>query len=280
MKSRNFEFLRPNYSELAELGGFSEAYAHADPVSALMKLRLFAENLTKDIYRDLALPKPEQATFVDLLRNQAFSSIAPKVILDKLHALRIHGNKAAHGEPATTPNALWLLQEAFDLARWLFVQFEKGDAASIPAFEPPLTEGDGESKGRLKREKRQILEKLAAQEAQMETLLRDLDAARQTAAAAEKKAEEIEALASAGVATANLLEFDEATTRARIIDSLLAASGWDVALGDQSTEAVGKEIEIQHQPTQSGLGYADYVLWDDKRQSTCGHRGKKDIGRP
>src|SRR5258705_6219604 len=118
MKSQNFEILRGAWPELAALGGFAEGYAHADPASALVKLRLFAENLTKDIYRDLGLPKPEQAAFVDLLNNQSFSAITPRVVLNKLHALRMHGNKAAHGDPATTRNALWLLQEAFDLARW------------------------------------------------------------------------------------------------------------------------------------------------------------------
>jgi hypothetical protein len=45
MKSANFEILRKGWPELAELGGFAEAYAHADPASALVKLRLFAENL-------------------------------------------------------------------------------------------------------------------------------------------------------------------------------------------------------------------------------------------
>jgi hypothetical protein len=54
---------------------------------------------------------------------------------------------------------------------------------------------------------------------------------------------------------AALLEFNEAATRARIIDSLLATSGWNVALGDASTTEVGKEIEVQHQPSASGLGH-------------------------
>ncbi|MBQ8104396.1 MAG: DEAD/DEAH box helicase family protein, partial [Afipia sp.] len=263
MKSRNFEILRGTWPELAALGGFAEAYAHDDPASALVKLRLFAENMTKDIYRDLGLPKPEHATFVDLLGNQSFAAITPRVVLDKLHALRIHGNKAAHGEPATTRNALWLLQEAFDLGRWLFIQYGKGDAKSIPTFVQPSPEGTEESKDQLKREKRQVLEKLAAHEAQMETLLRELEAARQETVTAEKKADEIRALASSSAATANLLEFNEATTRARIIDSLLAAAGWNVAMGDASTAEVGKEVEVKHQPTASGLGYADYVLWDD-----------------
>lgn len=280
MKSRNFEILRGNWPELAALGGFAEAYAHGDPVSALVKLRLFAENLTKDIYRDLALPKPEHATFVDLLGNQSFVAITPKVVIDKLHALRIHGNKAAHGEPATVRTALWLLQEAFDLGRWLFVQFAKGDAAAIPAFAQPSADGVDESKGQLKREKRQVLEKLAAQEAQMEALLRELDAAREATAAAEKKVEEIQSLASSGAATANLLAFNEATTRARIIDSLLATANWDVGPGNASTAEVGKEVEVKHQPTDSGLGYADYVLWDDNGNPLAVIEAKKTAVDP
>lgn len=267
MKSQNFEMLRPLWPELSALGGFAEAYAHADPASALVKLRLFGENLTKDIYKDLRLPKPDQATFVDLLTNESFCAITPKVVLDKLHALRIHGNKAAHGELATSRNALWLLREAFDLAKWLFVRFGKGDAANLPAFAPPAAEAGGVGAGELKREKRQILEKLAAQEAQMESLLRELDDARRAATTAAKRADEIEALASAGAATANLLEFDEATTRARIIDSLIATAGW-------STE-VGKEVEVKHQPTTSGLGYADYVLWDDNGRPLAVIEAKK-----
>lgn len=263
MKSRNFEILRENWPELASLGGFAEAYAHDDPASTLVKLRLFAENLTKDIYRDLGLPKPEQATFVDLLSNASFAAITPKVVLDKLHALRIHGNKAAHGELATVPTALWLTQEAFDLARWLFLQFVKGDAAAIPPFVQPMFEAADDSKGQLKREKRQVLEKLAAQEAQMEALLRELEAARAATSTAEKKVEEIQSLASSGAAAANMLAFDEATTRARIIDSLLATANWNVGLGNFCTSEVGKEIEVKQQPTASGLGYADYVLWDD-----------------
>lgn len=263
MKSKNFEFLREKWPELASLGGFAEAYAQADPSSALVKLRLLAENLTKDIYSDLGLPKPDQASFVDLLNNQSFAAITPKVVLDKLHALRIHGNKAAHGEITLAKNALWLLQEAFDLGRWLFIQFGKGDASSIPTYAQPDSAESDETKGQLKREKRQALENLAAQEAQMELLLGELEAARQVAATAEKKAEELQALSASSNATANLLEFNEATTRARIIDSLLATAGWNVAQGEASTTEVGKEVEVPHQPTTSGIGYADYVLWDD-----------------
>ncbi|HEV2570922.1 MAG TPA: DEAD/DEAH box helicase family protein [Beijerinckiaceae bacterium] len=275
MTSPNFDILRTRWPELAQLGGFAEAYAHADPPSALVKLRLFAENLTKDIYRDLRLPKPDQPTFVDLLKNDAFVAITPKVVLDKLHALRIHGNKAAHGEQATSQSALWLLKEAHDLARWLLVRQGQAKPADIPAFRQPEAPHAAAA-----RDRREILEKLAAQEAQMEQLLRELDTARQAAAAAEKKAEELDALAAQGREAADALAFDEATTRTRLIDSLLASAGWDVAVGPKSTSAVGKEIEVADQPTDSGIGYADYVLWDDNGNPLAVIEAKKTAVDP
>ena len=258
MKSVNFEILRDGWPELAALGGFAESYAHADPASALVKLRLFAENLTKDIYRDLRLPKPEEPTLIDLLKSDALAAITPKVVLNKLHALRIHGNKAAHGEPARAPDALWLLREGHDLARWLCIRYGKAKADQLPAFtQPPAPDQ------RDPRERRRILEKLAAQEAQMEALLSELEEVRSKASAAESEAAELRQDAGAAQAAADELHFDEAQTRTRLIDSLLASAGWDVGEGLKSTEQVGKEVELEGQPTPTGMGYADYVLWDD-----------------
>ena len=275
MKSENFEILRDGWPELAALGGFAEAYAHADPASALLKLRLFAENLTKDIYRDLRLPKPDQPTFVDLLKNPAFSAITPKVVLDKLHSLRMHGNKAAHGEQTKPQSALWLLKEAHDLARWFYVRYGNGKAKEIPTFKQPSP-----AQAEQARERRQILEKLAAQEAQMESLLQELEETRQKATAVEKKAGELEALATKAAAVADELEFDEATTRVRLIDSLLASVGWDVAADEASTEEVGKEVEVAGQPTETGIGYADYVLWDDNGNPLAVIEAKKTLVDP
>ena len=52
MKSQNFEFLRPQYDVLADLGGFAEAYVHSDPPSALAKLRLQLELITRSLIVD------------------------------------------------------------------------------------------------------------------------------------------------------------------------------------------------------------------------------------
>ena len=51
MKSLNFEFLRPFWPQLAELGGFAESYAHPDPDSSLVMERMM--ELERDIMQDL-----------------------------------------------------------------------------------------------------------------------------------------------------------------------------------------------------------------------------------
>jgi type I restriction enzyme R subunit len=50
MKSTNFEFLRPSFPELADLGGFAERYTYSDPSSALVKLRMFGNQDGRTIH--------------------------------------------------------------------------------------------------------------------------------------------------------------------------------------------------------------------------------------
>ncbi|MGB2221965.1 DUF4145 domain-containing protein [Neptunomonas sp.] len=96
MKPMNFEKLSQSWSELADLGAFAETYAHLDPQSSLVKLRCYVEKLVGVIYSELKLPTEPNSTFMDRLSNSSFTAVVPKVILDKLHAVRIYGNKAAH----------------------------------------------------------------------------------------------------------------------------------------------------------------------------------------
>ncbi|MVO18580.1 DEAD/DEAH box helicase family protein [Parasedimentitalea huanghaiensis] len=259
MTSINFEFLREDWPELAGLGALAESYAHTDPTSSVFNIRLLAENLVKDIYQDLKLPKPIRAKQIDLLNGGAFCTITPKVVRDKLHAIRVQGNKAVHGEGASTATAIWLLKEAFDLSRWLIVYFKKSDIQSLPKFSKPLPPTDV---SKVKTETKRVLDRLAAQEAEMASLLEELEAARLQVETSEKKAAELEILATSASETADILEFDEATTRTRIIDSMIAAAGWDIAGGDASTSEVAKEFEVLGQPTTSGKGFVDYVLFD------------------
>jgi len=272
MNSKNFEMLRDRWPELATLGGFAEQYAHTDPASALIKLRTFAEQLVEGIYQAHNLPLPFQRGLFDLLTEDTFKSAVPKVILDKLHQIRLDGNKAAHGQPTDSQSALLCLREAWDLGRWYFVTYGGGSLEQCPPFQEPPPE---DTKAKLKREKKAVLEKLAAREAQLQELLQQVEALRAQTKATGKSEAELRALQTAGQDAADALEFDEATTRRRLIDKQLLAAGWAVDPDGGDTSEITVETEIPHQPTPTGIGYADYVLWDDSGKPLAVIEAKK-----
>jgi type I restriction enzyme R subunit len=267
MKSLNFEFLRPKWPELAGIGGFAEAYAHSDPVGAISKLRVFCEQVVEWIHHEERLPRPYRANLIDLLSNEPLKDVLPAVILSKLHALRMEGNRASHANKGDTTAALRLLREAHNVARWLHVTFAGGAAGDISAYvEPP----DGGVEGaQHRREKRAILERVAAQEAQLQKLLNDLESERSRASQAVATAEERQAALEAALQATKLLQnvdplaFSEDETRRFLIDQMLADEGWNVGKGDTDTEEVKKEYPLTGQPTTTGAGAADYVLMDD-----------------
>lgn len=287
MSSQNFGFLQKKWPELARLGSLAEAYIHSDPQSATINLRLFAENLVKDIYRDFRLPTPLRPTFIDLLRSSGFEAITPKVIRDKLHSIRMQGNKAAHGEGATTKTALWLLREAFDLGRWAAVTYENVAPKSLPDFREPAPPHAAGDSLKLGQQTKKLLEQLAAQEAEMVSLLKALESEREKVASSAQKISELEvkALRTSAEDAADILKFDEETTRARIIDSMIATAGWNVAGGKASTNDVAKEFEVDGQAGLTGRGFVDYVLMDSdgsplavieaKKASVDPERGRK-----
>lgn len=260
MKSVNFEFIRGRRPHLADLGGFAEQYLAPDPQSCLVKLRLFAENFVNDVYSKLGLTQGYESNLSDLLNGQPFASSVPGEVLSKLHVLRRQGNKAAHGDRVTGEMAERALREAFDLSRWIHVAIDRKPREELPAYQRPAPGGAVGSKAAdLKRQKKEILQKLAAREAEMERLLEQLEEERRNAAEARKTTEELQAILAAGSAAAKELSFNEAETRKYLVDTMLADAGWDLT----NLEEVRQEVPIQDQPTDSGEGFADYVLYDD-----------------
>lgn len=260
MNTLNFNFLKPKWNELADIAGFAEQYVHVDPSSALVKLRQFCEQTVHFIYAEHGLSHAYQSGLNDLLQEFSFKQAVPRVVISKLHSLRVHGNKAAHGEDVGTRDSRWLLQECHDLAKWLALTYGGAKADGLPKFQEPEPPS-GKDPAELRKEKRAILERLAKQEAQTEKLLRELEVARKKAKQAEATAEELKAAAEKGQQSAKTLDFDEATTRTRLIDSLLVSAGWNVGSGGKNTDDVGQEVEVVYVGDHEGKGRCDYVLY-------------------
>lgn len=177
-----------------------------------------------------------------------------------------------------------MLQEAFDLGKWFALSIYAQESVQTLRYQVPNPDT---TKADIKREKKAALQKLADQETQMRDLLQELEAARLKADTAEKSLEEQQAILSRTNQAASSLEFDEKTTRDLLIDQLLVQAGWNVSAGEKSTSEVGKEVPLDGQPGETGMGRADYVLWGDdgkplgvveaKRTSVDASKGRTQV---
>ena len=264
MASLNFEFLRSKWPQLAELGGMAEQFAYSDPQISATKMRIFVEQMLVGMYRQLGFAVAPRPTLIDLLEGDEFKTHTPKVVLIKLDAIRIHGNKAAHGDTVSTKTAQWLLRELYDVARWLYLADVGGKIEDLPTFRLPAPPGEAGQAAEGRTRDRVALEKLAQQEAQLEALLKRIEEVEQAKRLAETDASDLrQRLEARGQAAVAELNFSETDTRHRLIDMQLISAGWDVGDSGTNTKEVGQEVEVGHQPTASGKGNVDYVLWDD-----------------
>ncbi|GAB3518551.1 DEAD/DEAH box helicase family protein [Photobacterium alginatilyticum] len=269
----NFEHLRSQWPNLAELGAYAEAYAVSDPQSSMVKLRCYVEKVVGYLYHELRLPVLPNANIYDKLTSGAFTSVVDKAILDKFHAVRRGGNKAAHEGYVNQHDALWLLKESYYIGCWLFMAYGDGKLEDCPAYQAPENAPrEDESKVEFKRKNKQLQQKLVENSEQLQKALEELEVAQQaqleaqqTAAKLKQEVDQVRAdrLKTNTAKLKNTFDLNEAETRKRLIDSELRSEGWDVALDEESTEQVAKEYEVDGQPTLTGKGYCDYVLWDD-----------------
>ncbi len=269
MKSTNFEFLRPHWPDLANLAGHAEEYVFSDPQSALIKLRCYAEKLVGIVYRHAHLPSYPNENFIDRLNNHSFTSMVDQGITDKLHAIRKVGNKAAHEGRFERGSALWLLKEAHILGSWLLLFTKLGTKQNLTDFlEPSPNKATDSSAAQAKLQK---LEK--EHKARLDQALAELEAAKEAELQAQREnaqlkqkldeAEQQQFKADSVQAKSNL-DLNEAETRRRLIDTELYARGWDIDLvNGNNTEEVTIEEKVDGQPTTTGIGYCDYVLWGD-----------------
>ncbi len=251
--SLNFELIRGHNEKLANIGLLAEQILYLDPGSAITRLRGFAEEVTREIYDIDGLPKPPMANFMELLKSDAFIQVTNNSLRDLLHYLRKEGNDTAHGGEGSLKKALAALGVAHQLGQYMAVNYYGFTGTDLSPIQYPLQPS---SVSVTQKELEKLLEE---NKTRQEQLASELEMERKARQHAEATAEKLQAAKARSQNTVNSLAWDESTTRKLLIDTQLAAAGWDV----NNPEQVGLEIEIHHQPTNSGVGYADYVLWGD-----------------
>lgn len=270
MQSSNFEFLRSEWPELADLGSYADQYMHSDPSSACVKSRILAEQIAIMTCGKFRISITSD-NFLSLLQELESTKLLPRAVLDTFHAVRMTGNKGAHTSLNTKETARKTVQASFNLARWWMgmstgsmdgipKQFNEIKPSSPPNIQQELAEYD-----KLKTLNEQLIK-------ENEALLK---------VQKERDTSNDENFKASAEQSANNLAFNEQETRTYLIDTMLMAAGWDVDKADD----VAKEVELSGQATETGIGYADYVLYADdgkalavieaKRTSIDPEQGKK-----
>lgn len=271
MKSVNFEFFRTGNELLANLAGLAEAVLHIDPGSALTRLRSFAEELTKAIYKEELLPRMPQSTFYDLVKNSVFTDCVSKSLVHQINFLRIQGNDTAHGAEGDLRNAQLALKTAHQLAMYMAIKYYGIAQADILPFaevqDPTATLASLQKTvfsyekelNQQQEELQRVMEKLEQER------IRNLDKLEPPAKPDQQKRQQ------QSQKVADSLQWNEAKTRALLIDAMLVQAGWDIG----NTSQVGQEVDVDFPDNYSGKGRADYVLWGDNGQPLAVIEAKK-----
>lgn len=268
MKSINFEFLRPGNELLANLAGLAEAVLYIDPGSALTRLRSFAEELTKAIYKEEVLPRMPQSTFYELTKSSVFQDCVSKSLIHQIHFLRVEGNDPAHGALGELRNAQLALGIAYQLAMYMAIKYYGVKQSDIPEYQDVK-----DPRATLQKSVSAYEKQLQKQQDELQRVIDELERERT------KNIEKLEAPAKPDQQkrkresqnVADSLQWNEAKTRALLIDAMLMQAGWDV----NDSEQVGQEVEVSFPNNRSGKGYVDYVLWGENGQPLAVVEAKK-----
>lgn len=240
----NFKFLLsdPSFAPFAEVAMAAEKILHIDPAACIFNCRRAMEFAVKWMYSvDKELEMPYQDNLQSLMSREEFRSIVGPDIWRRMDYIRTKGNNAAHKTGKVSEAAALLCLENLhiflDFVAYCYgdnYEQSKFDPALIPAGAPspspavtPLPEGEA-SLAALIEENRQLKEQLTARrEEQRQTYV------------------------------PKPLDISEYETRKLYIDAMLEDAGW--------TEGKDwiNEVELPGMPNKSGVGYADYVLYDD-----------------
>jgi len=240
----NFEFLKgkKGFRLLAQFTSDAETFAVSHPDMSAISARKSLEWIVKTFYVK-KYGKCRETTLFDLIQDNRFSGYIDATIISCIHLVRQIGNNAAHGERIKKSEAIKALEALYYTIREIMRFF--GESETYPDFNQEAYPTTGE-KPVIK------LADIQPEEIKEEDI--------------KASASEIPAISTEGKKTKTPpIDFTEAETRRIYIDQALKEAGWQVfhTNGAIKPGMASVEIKLEGMPGESGIGYADYVLFDD-----------------
>ncbi|MCH5211683.1 MAG: DEAD/DEAH box helicase family protein [Oscillospiraceae bacterium] len=238
----NFDFLKsePQFATFADVAVSAEKILNIDTAASVLNCRRAMEFAVKWMYSvDKDLEMPYDTTLVALMNAEDFRDVVGNDLLFRMNYVRKRGNDAAHsGNKISLEQAKLCIENLY-----IFMDFVAccyGNDYTEKPFDASLLDKHNEPV----RDSRKELdfEKLLAENMALKDEL--------TARRAEQQQTYVP----------KPLDLSEFKTRKIYIDDMLTEAGW----------VEGKtwlnEVELPGMPNKSGVGYADYVLYDDSHK--------------
>ena len=265
MSGSQFSYLADEFPDEFEMAARAGECALADPGAAVIYARRCLELGVEWVFlHDGALPMPHEDKLGAYLSEPAFQALADGQVFEVARKIQQAGDRAVRESKALSSlEAVEVVSALFQFCFWLASTYGRSSKPDPSLrFDPHRLAEPGPSEGASLLDRRELEERL---EQETEDHLQ----ARQRLAATTRTAEELEAelaalrveVAAAKKAAAESVpveahDWSEADTRKYKINALLAEAGWtDLVKGRDI------EYEVHQMPSDSGVGYVDYVLW-------------------
>ena len=133
----NFAFLAVHDAALVRLCEQAQGYFRDDPSTTVVKLRQFAELLSRLIVARDGADVDERTTLEETIRRLVQARIITGDAANLLHSLRKAGNIAVHEGEATYSDALTALKTAHQLGAWFHRTYGSDPTFKPAPFVPP-----------------------------------------------------------------------------------------------------------------------------------------------
>lgn len=267
--SSNFSFLHKEfhaiYNEIVE----AEKNTFTAPRYAALLCRSSLEKAIFWLYQnDEDLELPYDTKLGALLHNDSFKAILKPSMLMELDIVRLYGNNAAHGKNIKALEALQALKNSFRFLSWLSKYYSQENPEIADFDERHIPYGDVADK--TKKELQALTEQFDKEREQANKLAKKQELlAEENEKLKQQLQEQLQIIASRKEERSTAYKSQEVIpeltseyeTRKVLIDLLLKEAGWD-----NLRPGIEIEYEVSGMPlstNKTGIGYVDYVLWDD-----------------
>ena len=254
MTASNFAHLEPDFPAVHAAATSAERLAMSEPeAAAILAGKAVELALGWAFAHDAGLTPPAQTGASRMINDPDLRGIMGQKVHAKARFINLVRNKSAHEGATLKPEgARQVVEELHHVLHWFGRTYARRQKPPEPnTFDPaPLTarlDLIREARGRIQSTE----QALAARNEELADLR-----AHYASLDAELKARRAEVAKARADQSSDPHDYNEATTRDRLIDLLLAESGW-TDLKD------GRDLEyrVEPMPNEEGYGLADYVLW-------------------